>query len=1435
MTFDDVKKVLAIMIITVICQICVRRINIKREMRGRQVLVSLCSPVIVLATVVWAYYKFDTFVISSLNDFFDGMVIVWNLIIVGVFLVYKIVFDPIMRGIMSSNELMAVTSDRFYEYNRDLNKWFLKLSYKNMRETANVLSWVMAAVASFILAVDWVLGKQSDWYLEVFPYAAMILTTEVYNLLNGYTWPEYERNITGEGISAHNRSAYYKLRRVYEELLPSALLVSHTGNEYLGKEGSTNLLEDLCKSQDVIDREVGKYFLSLDKKKGSFDTDMIKVTEHMMRGKSVIICSPFYRDLSDYLLLSIVSTSIFDKKCLVITGRGPSKDDIKKWMDSILYNYGRNSKLWRAELLGDTRKNCEIGILSFQQIYDIKVLKANREFLYDVGFILLIEPSRMLATGQIGLNIIAEYTSKNNKPVLCAIDRDVDGIVDTLSHVFKTNITEVVAAPVPKSVYTTMAWDAKGDFKRQKMFNKETRYLGDGIELAAIALKNQIKHVSWYSAEKAPIEDIKWIAGQYYPNITKYANLTNQQYSINDRLSYKTNLWGSSARTEEFVIAEDEFCNVFEMLRMYLSRGTVQSFVNVISENYLLRDYMRFNRQLFMTDAKAIPTICSGYSKTERNVILKLLLMMADAPVDEDVIAHELELLDINCDDVYSELVRMVNKYTGIVDTLITVKNRQLPGDDLLPKRKREYFITQETFDRYFASTIKNAYFIVEDENDNKEIIDAKLFGHITQLVMPKQIIVHDGKAYRVIRCTPKIGCVLNRASDSYNERLYYKQLRKYHMKHMNNVISSRTIYDIGISFESWDFSVETNGYLELKDNNDLRTARIVDLKDDPSISNYYRSYVNKNVLKLSVPDTTADVRFTIAILISELFRTLFPDTWQYIAVLSDLDCDKEGMIERYNYHVDGDIEEKAIYIVEDSEIDLGILEAVDNNIVRILETLEDYLEWHFEKIKEPPMKDPVLDKIVLDEENIKIKERLKDKIARRFKKFFGVTDEKKVKKIDDDGASPLTDSENIEPVKVDLNSEEVKKEEIKDDLPDEEEKTSDVKKTDNELKEDFNVYSDGEEKDEHIGLGHDKNILEEDGTSNRGKIEVLIDSNEIIVADGDDDKIAITDEIPNEIDIVMPVEPSRYQQECYLNFGYDNVDRVMRIDRVRAYLGSRGLGNNSLTKARKRSRFEDNILNFDAENCCDFCGKPLSGVSYDVLADGRIRCNDCSTTAIRDLKEFIEIYSHTEMMMENVFEINYPIAIAIKTVDAIKMSKHAHSVYQPSKQFAARVLGFAQYKSGEYTIFIENGSPRLVALNVIAHEMTHIWQYINWNRAQIEAIYKQDRPDRDKVALDIVYEGMAVWASIQILYSMGEVYFAEQQEQEYVMFNGIDKDQILVRRQDAYGYGYYLYRSRFFMEINGDVPPFSPFKYFPPLDPVKVRAAVLLLCPDEK
>ena len=291
-----------------------------------------------------------------------------------------------------------------------------------------------------------------------------------------------------------------------------------------------------------------------------------------------------------------------------------------------------------------------------------------------------------------------------------------------------------------------------------------------------------------------------------------------------------------------------------------------------------------------------------------------------------------------------------------------------------------------------------------------------------------------------------------------------------------------------------------------------------------------------------------------------------------------------------------------------------------------------------------------------------------------------------------------------------------------------------------------------------------------------------------------------------------MPIKPSRYQKECFLKFGFDEIDARLSIEDVNSYLRVRGWSNSDLTKARRRTELEDNLIDLNAENFCDFCGVPLTGVSFDRLADGRTRCNDCSMTAINEVDEFRELFRNAEMMMENTFNITIPASIAVKTTDARTIAKHTGQVFTPSTKVAARVLGFAQRKGGKYSLFIENGSPRLAAVDTTTHEMTHIWQYLNWNDGEIIRIYRQYRPALTKMARDIVYEGMAMWSAIQMLYAMGETYYAQQQEQ------------LAAARNDIYGIGFRLYRDRYDLTRNGDAPVLSPFASFPPLDPAEVK-----------
>ena len=291
-----------------------------------------------------------------------------------------------------------------------------------------------------------------------------------------------------------------------------------------------------------------------------------------------------------------------------------------------------------------------------------------------------------------------------------------------------------------------------------------------------------------------------------------------------------------------------------------------------------------------------------------------------------------------------------------------------------------------------------------------------------------------------------------------------------------------------------------------------------------------------------------------------------------------------------------------------------------------------------------------------------------------------------------------------------------------------------------------------------------------------------------------------ISDDLDLIMDQISPITPSRYQKECFLKFGFNEIDERLSIENVKSYLTVRGWSNNTLTKARKRSEGTWTFLDMKAENHCDFCGMPLSGVSYERLADGRIRCNDCSLSAINDVEGFRELYRKTEALMENTFDIGLRVSITVKTADARTIARRTGQVFKPSSGVTPRVLGFAQRKGGCYTLFVENGSPRLASIDTITHELTHIWQYLNWNDHQIHSLYGNG------TNRDIVYEGMAMWAAIQMLYAIGDTEYAQLQER------------LAEQREDVYGVGFVLYREKYGFAKNGDNPSISPFSTFPPL-----------------
>jgi hypothetical protein len=144
--------------------------------------------------------------------------------------------------------------------------------------------------------------------------------------------------------------------------------------------------------------------------------------------------------------------------------------------------------------------------------------------------------------------------------------------------------------------------------------------------------------------------------------------------------------------------------------------------------------------------------------------------------------------------------------------------------------------------------------------------------------------------------------------------------------------------------------------------------------------------------------------------------------------------------------------------------------------------------------------------------------------------------------------------------------------------------------------------------------------------------------------------------------------------------------------------------------------------------------------------------------------------------------------------VNSQKLHKRLNMSFVPTKERDPRVLGVAIKDRAGYSILIENGSPRMASIMTIAHELTHIWQYINWNDKALNATYGKD------MNLEL-YEGMSKWVEIQYAILINEVAVAKREEIETKM------------RDDAYGHGFIKYLGRYPFSMGSHITKPTPFQ----------------------
>lgn len=951
MSVEDLTGHILATLSVVAALLTVHAVNVRKRVRVRQFVLPFGAFIYgVLATVL--YFSFAQ-VLSPLSatTCATGVLLI--------FAIVKVIMRPVTAGWTSGSSFpgSAIVAE-FYEFDGDHSLWFVKRRLGDLRSLLRAVYWgsVVVVVSVFLLDATFAVGNGNQG-LALLILPALVLG-ECFFAVDGLTKAEFEREFIGEEDNARRIAHYGGLARVLAETFGDRLIALELADTSADAAKTYERLDALQHSSDDVDRLAALYFQRVKQQGERLDANLVDTAVGLMHSTSAVITNPFYPDLTRYLVFPAYYHLLQYRKVLIVAGRDAIAHDLVAWMSAGLEEITGVPQLWEVGVLGrHGRDTLDVGVLRFADLHNLDLIRSNDDFLASVEYVILAEPAQQLATGQLGLGLVLSRCGRDGQPVFVAFDRNHDGLVDALSHLFKTNVTDVVASASPTGTSVGAVWRSDGPNMTAAIFPRVTRYLGMGTEIAAVALKHQVSQVTWVGAERFPVVDTSWIAGQYHQQINTFAELDVSQQVLTDSIVPWPNPWNLPQSDNRFLVIEDEFANVYESIRLYATRARNQGFVNLISDDYLLRDYMVANSDIFSADAKAIPSIVSDFARTERNSVLRLMLAMSAFEVSATALAKELEIIgvpgtasalsDRPSDEDPTELAvikALVAEHTGTEPSIVSRWDPPVEDPDALPQRS--YRLQRGAKLDGIVDALRPAYFFVEDEVEDQNYIGALLFCHVYQTVLPGQFVTFAGKYYQVQgigTAAYRNGVVLRRAAEHITDRRVYRQLRRYAIADLvsADVVGARSTYgDIELIRSYATLTVETDGFIELPGRSDLAGGKVVNVSGVPA-----RRYSRKAVLQLRLPDVPPAVRRTIALLLNEVFVTVFPQAHPYVvAITTNDDAELASLLPGLT--VDDDAADGAIFIVEDSLVDLGLTVAVERNWERLFAIITDYLAW---------------------------------------------------------------------------------------------------------------------------------------------------------------------------------------------------------------------------------------------------------------------------------------------------------------------------------------------------------------------------------------------------------------------------------------------------------------------------------------------------------
>ena len=877
----------------------------------------------------------------------------------------------------------------WYHWIRSMKNAFILLGVIEVVGVSIIVIGADKPLAEMIRKITW------GWYM--LPSAGFLLFEQIQFFLehnmnlggNSFQSDDIDMELRGQLKNLFNLYIAYfggtkVLLKSYE---PRMVSMQSSGLKY---NGVTNSQQEACKKPHVLEiisnqlREAGV----------RTNKEYNNVLVELLNDSSVSIRDYLQGEILTYLCAYMNYYCTEGDTFLILCMDNERAVELQRIVDERLERINRVTCMWSVGGRDKAANNETIHILviGFQDLVSYKLLAKRKDFFKNLKMIVIDRAVTFSAYSNIHKEMIFSEFSRISKEFEKEYQYVLVSEVEspTLEASFGTYIGKDITPfkNVGNQVETyVMAWAEEGYYRTQRRLGiggDLSEYIGVSMTLALIAVGVEFPSVHVYAGESKPLMTYRKALSANQREIRRFLRRDtdySQWIRINDYsdILEKENL--------DMIVLYDDHFNLYNTLWNWLKYGGKKgTLIHIVSPQYLLRDYFADNIEELIRRENDYAPLIGWRSNLDHSRFQALLLQMANAGMlEKDVMERSREygwdykgignLLRVALNSVLKDKKRNHNIYEHFHFSEESVFNAATDNYE----RQVTITLINEAIKK---ELVRQTSFVKVNHKASERVEEIPVLrDNVMNYFLRDQVVSIKGVLRNVLNIEDGIVYTENVASETHKS---YYQSSEFE-------IGNRQIVDHCVDYDVLDFNVYLANNVKRIIKGYWSSDRGIDLGAEAgmSLSRVYDRYGREGndlveiknsiqMLEIRIPcrvagDKAEQMVLLLAFMMQELFKTLFPDSYMNLFVITEFDAADDYWTKLFKDTTAASAEEKihsivpfirpgkmeeiasrstdeekiSLYIIEYSAIELGMISSLYQNRIKVFRIVHNYLKWY--------------------------------------------------------------------------------------------------------------------------------------------------------------------------------------------------------------------------------------------------------------------------------------------------------------------------------------------------------------------------------------------------------------------------------------------------------------------------------------------------------